>query len=268
MKYRFDSCWRYQPRPPLRRKGGFFLPGAQFKCLPARQSGRLFAQGANERLGPTPPDALDLAQPKRTGACSRRPLFTTFGRAGAALPRAFPMRAQPDAMTRKPCPPPTPRGSNASRRKNRRMRRSPFPPAPLFSRPLFLSLHSVPPPSFCWTLRLGPSMGNTLLGAAPLGSSDGGTPPADHRSCPTSWRKARRVSRTAFANQQRGINAANEAALGPGHAALTVPIRSAPARASLNAGRLAPSAPFSDPIQRRLGARRGGALSRGGDEEE
>lgn len=80
--------------------------------------------------------------------------------------------------------------------------------------------------------------------------------------------RRRRVSRAAFANQQRGINSANEAALGPDRAPLAIPIRSAPTRASLNAGRLAPSAPFPDPIQRRLGARRGDALSRGGDEEE
>ena len=111
---------------------------------------------------------------------SRRRLAARFSHAGAAR------RHDPEAL-------PAPRaGKNWLRaRKNRRMGRSPFPHAPLFfpAPSLFI-------PSFCAAALLLLDIArlrhrwNALLGAARLGSSDGGTPPVDHRFGPTSWRKA------------------------------------------------------------------------------
>lgn len=229
---------------------------------PFRPSGRPSAQDANgSSFAPIP-----TPRGSRLVAAPPPPFNSEPG--GRRLRARFPMRAQSDAMTRKPCPPPLQGGGKASRRKNRRMGRSPFPPAPLFSRPPLFVPSSTPPPSFCWMLRVGPSTGDVFRGSARQGSSDCKTPPADHRSGPTSWARRRRVSRAAFANQQRRQTRRTK----PPSAKVTPLWRSPPdslrPRAPLNAGRLAPSAPFPDPIQRRFGARRGGAWSRGGDEEE
>lgn len=177
------------------------------------------------------------------------------------------MRAQSDAMTRKPCPPPLqggamPRAERIAGCAGARFLPHLFFPAPSFYpfiRTAALLLLDIAP---------RPIDGECPPRRRPACSNDGKTPSADHRSGPTSWRKASARQSGCLCKPTTQTNAANEAALGPGHAALAVPIRSAPTRASLNAGRLAPSAPFPDPIQRRLGARRGGALSRGGNEEE
>ena len=193
------------PTPaPFATQRGLFFAGRQFKCLPARQSGRLFAQGANGRLGPTPPDALDLAQPKRTGACSRRPLFTTSGRAGAALPRAFPMRTQPDAMTRKPCPPPgqEKNGSELGRIVGWAEARF-ITPLFFFPPPLCLSLHFAPPHSFYWTLRVCAIDGMPSSARPGLAQATSGRRRLTIDLAQRLGARRRRVSRAAFANQQR-----------------------------------------------------------------
>lgn len=97
-----------------------------------------------------------------------------------------------------------------------------FPPPTLFfSRPLFIP-SSAPPPSFRWMLRVGPSTGDAICGAARQGSSDGKTPSADHRSVPTSWRKSSARQSGCLCKPTTQINAANQAALGQGHAALAI----------------------------------------------
>ena len=97
-----------------------------------------------------------------------------------------------------------------------------FPPPPLFfSRPLFIP-SSAPPPAFRWMLRVGPSTGDAIRGAARQGSSDGKTPSADHRSVPTSWRKSSARQSGCLCKPTTQINAANQAALDQGHAALAI----------------------------------------------
>ena len=136
-------------------------------------------------------------------------------------------RHDPEAL---PAPPLGGGWSNASGRKNRRMGRSPFffPPPLFFSRPLFIP-SSAPPPSFRWMLRVGPSTGDAIRSAARQGSSDGKTPSADHRSVPTSWRKSSARQSGCLCKPTTQINAANQAALGQGHAALAIHNRFAPA---------------------------------------
>ena len=229
MKYRFDSCWRYQPRPPLRRKGGFFLPRAQF---PDAQFDDSPVPPKRPPFGPKRKRLVFRLEPDaaRIEACCLP--HSTPGAGGRRLCARFPMRAQSDAMTRKPCPPPHSGGGampRAERIAGWAGARFFFSPPPLFfSRPLFIP-SSAPPPSFRWMLRVGPSTGDAIRSAARQGSSDGKTPSADHRSVPTSWRKSSARQSGCLCKPTTQINAANQAALDQGHAALAIHNRFAPA---------------------------------------
>lgn len=208
------------PAPFASQRGLFFChapnsPTPNSMTRPFRPSGRPSAQNANGSSfapNPTPRGSRHVAPHSTPGAGGRR------------LCARFPMRAQSDAMTRKPCPPP-PLGGGAMPRAERiagwagaRF----FPPRPsFFSRPLFIS-SSAPPPSFRWMLRVGPSTGDAIRGAARQGSSDGKTPSADHRSVPTSWRKSSARQSGCLCKPTTQINAANQAVLGQGHAALAI----------------------------------------------
>ena len=125
-----------------------------------------------------------------------------------------------------------------------------FLPPLFFTAPLFIH-SSAPPASFCWTLRVGPSTGDAFRGSARQGSSDGKMPSADHRSGPTSWRKASARQSGRLCKPTTQTNAANQAALGQGRAAMAIPGRSAPAagvRRHSTPGGLLQTPMFSDSV--------------------
>ncbi len=184
---------------------------------PFRPSGRPSAQNANGSSfapNPTPRGSRHVAPPFNAGRGRSSPL-RALSHAGAKRrhdPEALPAPPLGGGVEQCLGPKESPDGPEPVF----------FPPPPLFfSRPLFIP-SSAPPPSFRWMLRVGPSTGDAIRGAARQGSSDGKTPSADHRSVPTSWRKSSARQSGCLCKPTTQINAANQAALGQGHAALAI----------------------------------------------